>query len=247
MNGSRVTATARLDTAMTLLNCESLLLILGVPLVLLVFFSQVDILPIDTDDPIDFLVPGVLALAVLSTAFTNLAIAVGFDRDYGVLKRLGVTPLRHGELLTAKILVVLGVIAMQTVLIFATGILLGWSPQWSGIGLALPALVLAVVAFAGLGLALAGSFSGLVTLAAANGLYLLLLLFGGMIIPPEELPGPFEALAQLLPTGAFAEILQGSVGSQEAAPLSAWLILASWAIISPLLALKVFSWSPTQT
>ncbi len=231
---------------MMLRNGESLLLILGIPLVLLVFFSKVDLLPIDTEEPIDFLVPGILALAVLSTAFTNLAISVGFDREYGVLKRLGVTPLRHSELLFAKVLVVLGIIAMQAVLIFATGLALGWVPNWSGIGIALIALIPAVLAFAGLALALAGSLRGLVTLAAANGLYLLLLLLGGMVIPPEELPGPFETIALLLPTGAFAEILQGTLGVQESAGPSAWVVLLLWAIASPLLALRLFSWSPSE-
>lgn len=244
MKFTRIAATARLDATMTLRSGESLLLMLGIPLVFLAFFSSVDILPIEIDEPIDFLVPGVLALAVLSTALVNLAISVGFDREYGVLRRLAVTPLLRTELLLAKASVVFGIIMAQAALIIALGAILGFSPNWSGLALAAVSLLLAVLAFTGLALTIAGSLKGLTTLATANGLYLLLLLLGGMIIPPEELPGPFEALAGFLPTGAFAEILQGSIGTQASPATSTWLLLGAWALAAPMVAIWRFDWEP---
>ena len=142
-------AQLRLELALTFRNAESLLLTLGIPVVILVFFSVVDVLPIDGDD-VDFLAPGTLALAVLATAFANLAIATGFERSYGVLKRLGTTPLGRPRLVAAKALAVLVVIVVQVAVLAAAALALGWRPDVDALPL-VAALVLAVVAFTRLG------------------------------------------------------------------------------------------------
>ena len=117
----------RLELALLARNGESLLLTLGIPVLLLVFFANVDVLPID-GEPIDFLAPGVLALAILSTAFVNLAIGTGFEREYGVLKRLGATPLGRPRLLAAKTLAILVVEVVQIAVLWALALALGWDP-----------------------------------------------------------------------------------------------------------------------
>ena len=67
------------------------------------FFSVVDVLPKgDFRHSVDYLTPGVLALAVMSTGMVQLAIGTAFERQYGVLKRLGATPLGRPRLLAAK-------------------------------------------------------------------------------------------------------------------------------------------------
>jgi ABC-2 type transport system permease protein len=228
----------RLELALLARNGESLLLTLGIPVLLLVFFVNADVLPID-GEPIDFLAPGVLALAVLSTALVNLAIGVGFEREHGVLKRLGATPLGRPRLLAAKTLAILAVEAVQVAVLWLLALALGWEPDPE------PSLVVAIVlgtvACAGLGLCLAGSLKALVTLAAANGLYLVLLLLSGMVIPLEELPGPARAVARALPSGALAEAVRGAV-SEAATPGRAWAVLVAWAIAAPLLATRLFRW-----
>ena len=185
-------AQLRLELALLARNGESLLLTLGIPALLLVFFANVDVLPID-GEPIDFLAPGVLSLAILSTALVNLAIGTAFEREYGVLKRLGATPLGRPRLLAGKTLAILVVEVVQIAVLWALAVALGWDPAPE------PAFVLAVVlgtaAFAGLGLCLAGTLKALVALAAANGLYLVLLLLSGMVIPLDELPPPARAVA----------------------------------------------------
>src|SRR5688572_31729260 len=135
-------AQLRLELALTLRNGESLLLTIGIPVAVLVFFSLVDVLPID-GEPVDFLAPGTLALAVLATAFTNLAIGTGFDRSYGVLKRLGATPLGRPRLVAAKGVTVLAIIALQAVVLMATAFALGWEPDVEPVPL-VAATVLAV-------------------------------------------------------------------------------------------------------
>jgi ABC-2 type transport system permease protein len=198
------------------------------------------VLPID-GEPIDFLAPGVMALAVLSTAMVNLAIGTGFEREYGVLKRLGATPLGRPRLLVAKGAAVLAVQMVQLVVLAAVALALGWDPDPQPLSL-LVGVVLGTAACAGLGLCLAGSLKALVTLAAANGLYLLLLLLSGMVIPLDELPGPIQAVARALPSGALAEVVRGSLAEGATVPGRAWAVLVAWAIAAPLAAVRLFRW-----
>jgi ABC-2 type transport system permease protein len=232
-------AQLRLELTLLARNGESLLLTLGIPILLLVFFANVDVLPID-GEPIDFLAPGVLALAVLSTSLVNLAIATGFEREYGVLKRLGATPLGRPRLLIAKTLAILVVQVVQIAVLWLIALALGWDPdpRWGF----LAAVALGTMACAGLGLCLAGSLKALVTLAAANGLYLVLLLLSGMVIPLDELPGPARAVARGLPSGALAEAVRGTLTAGVTVPGRAWAVLAVWAIAAPLLATRCFRW-----
>jgi ABC-2 type transport system permease protein len=239
---SALVAQARTELRLNLRNGEQLLLTLGIPVLLLVFFSQVEVLPLPdgVDDPIDFLAPGVLALAVLSTAFTGLAIATGFERQYLVLKRLGTTPLGRPRLLAAKTAVVVVVELIQMAVLVPVALVLGWDPDVAPLPV-LAAVVMASVAFAGVALLMAGTLPGLVVLAAANGIYVVLLLFGDLVIPLDELPSGIAAVARLLPTAALAEILRGGFGDPGASG-SAWLVLAVWAVGAPLLAARFFRW-----
>ena len=232
-------AQLRLELTLLARNGESLLLTLGIPILLLVFFSQVDVLPID-GEPIDFLAPGILALAVLSASLVQLAIGTGFEREYGVLKRLGATPLGRPRLLAGKTLAILVVEAVQIAVLAAIAIALGWDPD-PRLAFVL-AVVLGTVACAGLGLCLAGSLKALVTLAAANGLYLVLLLLSGMVIPLEELPAPVQTIARALPSTALAEAVRGTLTAGATVPGRAWAVLVVWAILSPLLATRLFRW-----
>ena len=229
----------RLELALLARNGESLLLTLGIPALLLIFFSNVDVLPID-GDPIDFLAPGVLALAVLSTAFVNLAISTGFEREYGVLKRLGSTPLGRPRLLAAKGLAILAVEAVQIAVLWPLALLLGWDTSPSVV-LFVVSVVLGTAAFAGLALCLAGTQKALVTLAAANGIYLVLLLLSGMVIPPDELPDPIRAISCALPSGALAEVMRSTL-SDASVTGRAWGVLVLWAVAAPILASRLFRW-----
>lgn len=236
----RVLAQTRVELALTLRRGENVLLSLGIPVLLLVFFSAVDVLPTGTDDPIDFLAPGVLALAVMSTAMVGLGIATGFERQYGVLKRLGSTPLGRPALLTAKTLAILAVEVLQVTVLAAVSLTLGWRPSGSVATVAL-AMLLATVAFAGLGLLMAGRLRGEAVLAAANGLYLVLLLLGGMVIPVGELPGALRAVARALPAAALSDIVHAA-STAAVVPSRAWVVLAAWAVAAPLAAAATFRW-----
>ncbi len=224
-------------------NGEQLLVTLGIPLLLLGFFSAVDVLPTNEKDPVNFLVPGILALAVMSTSMVSLGIATGFERNYLVLKRLAATPLGTTRLITAKTLSIAAVEAVQMILLISLGFLLGWSPQQANWLLALCAVVLGTFAFAGIGLFLAGNLRGEVNLAATNGLYLILLLIGGIIFPLDKLPGALSAMSRCLPTAALSDVLRNSLMSAGEHTTSSWIVLLVWAIATPLLAAKTFKWN----
>lgn len=234
-------AQTRIELLLTLRRGESVLLTFLLPVLVLGFFSLVDVLPTGTDDPVDFLFPGVLALAVMSTALVSVAIATGFERQSGVLKRLGSTPLTRGQLLGAKTAAVVVIEVLQVAVLVVEGLALGYRFAGPDLLAALAAAVLATVAFAGVGLVLAGTLPALTTLAAANGLYLVLLLLGGMVVPLAELPAALRAVSQALPAGALAEVFHGALGPDHV-PGRAWVVLAVWAVVAPLAAARSFRW-----
>ena len=234
-------AQTKAELVLTLRRGESLLLVLGIPLLLLGFFASVDVLPKgDFHDSVDLLAPGILALAVMSTGMVQLAIGTAFERQYGVLKRLGSTPLGRPRLLGAKTLSILAVEVVQAVLLIALALALGWSP--SAHGGAVAAVLLGTVAFAGLGMLMAGTLRGELTLAAANGLYLVLLLISGMLVPLTSLPSALRSVAELLPSAALAQALVGTLSAGQSVPGKAWIVLAAWAVAAPVLAARLFRW-----
>jgi ABC-2 type transport system permease protein len=129
------------------------------------------------------------------------------------------------------------------ILLISLGFLLGWSPQQANWLLALIAVVLGTFAFAGIGLFLAGNLRGEVNLAATNGLYLILLLIGGIVFPLDELPGALSAISRCLPTSALSDVLRDALMSAGEHTTSSWIVLVVWAIAAPLLAAKTFKWN----
>jgi ABC-2 type transport system permease protein len=232
----------RTELTLSLRQGEQILVSLGIPLLILVFFSLVDVLPLPegVTEPVDFLTPGVLALAVMSSAMVSLGIGTGFERQYGVLKRLGSTPLGRPRLVAAKISAVLALQVVQVVAIIVVAVILGWRPD-GPVLLVVPAFVLGTAAFAGIGLLLAGTVRGTVNLALCNGLYLVLLLLGGMIIPLAELPSAIRVVAELLPAAALSEVMNSALRG-TGADAGAWTVLIAWAVLAPAAAARFFRW-----
>jgi ABC-2 type transport system permease protein len=246
-------AQLRAEVTMLFTNGETLFLTLGIPVVFLLFFSTVHVLPVGTERPVDFLVPGILALAVMSTAMTALGIGTGFERGYGVLKRLGATPLGRPRLLGAKLVAIVGVELVQAAVLVAVGYGLGWDPGGSGgsggsgtsgalVGAAVGAMVLGTVAFGGIGLLLAGTLRALVNLAVVNALFVVLLLLGGMLIPLGKLPAGLADAAKVLPASALADALHRALGQGTPVPARDWIVLLVWAAAAPVAAGLTFRW-----
>jgi ABC-2 type transport system permease protein len=220
-------AQLRVELVLTLRRGESLLITVVVPVVLLVFFGAV------AANPPDFLVPGLLALAVMSTSMVSLGIATAYERYYGALKRLLGSPLPRASLIAAKTLSVLAIELVQMlVLAIMARVMFGWTPRGSLVE-ALIALVLGSATFAGLGLLMAGSLRAELTLAVANGLYLIFLLLGGFILPLDRLPGPVGAAAHLLPAAALSDATRAALSDGSAqGVLGPLALLAAWAVVT---------------
>jgi ABC-2 type transport system permease protein len=236
-----ISAQTRVEILLTLRRAESLLVTIVIPLGILVFFTKVDAVNTTLQDPVDFLVPGVLALAVMSSAMVSLGIATGYERRYGVLKRLGSTPFSRASLLTAKTLNVLALEVVQTVAILVTGIALGWDAS-GGLIAAVGLLLLGTIAFAGIGMLLAGTLRAEANLAVANGLFLALLFLGGMAYPLHKLPDALETFAKGLPAAALSETLRGVLDRGASFPVGELVVLVIWAIAAPLAAARWFRW-----
>jgi ABC-2 type transport system permease protein len=239
---SRLVVHARAELVLQLRNGEQLLVAFGIPIGLLVFFGVVDVLPVEGTDRIGFLVPGIVALAVMSSAMVAMGIATGFERSYLVLKRLAVTPLGRPALVGAKIVVIAVVELLQLAAVAGVGAALGWAPTWSGLGCAAIAVAAGTAAFAGIGLSLAGRLRGPLNLAVQNALYLVLLLTGGLVFALDRLPGPAASAARLLPAAALADALRDAFGLVDGG-LRPWFVLGVWAVLAPVAAVRLFRWS----
>jgi ABC-2 type transport system permease protein len=236
-----VLAHAAMETRLMLRNGEQLLLAVVIPVIVLVGgVYGADRLDLGLSHaPVDVFTPGVLALAVMSTSFTSLAIATGFERRYGVIKRLGSSPLPRSGLLAGKVLGLLLVEALQLVVLGGVGFALGWDPAPGWIG-AFLAVVAGTAAFASLGLFLAGVLRAEATLAAANLVYLLLLA-GGAVVLPASVYGGASTWVTWLPSGALGDamrtaLIDGAVAWGDLA------VLVGWALLGTFLTARTFRW-----
>ncbi len=240
--GRQVWAQTQVELLMTLRRGESVLITLIVPAILLIFFTSLNIVPTTNEKAVDFLLPGMLALAVMATGMVSLGIATAYERYYGVLKRLGSSPLPRSGLIIAKVISVLALEVIQIIVLVGVAMLFyGWRPIGSPL-LALLVMAIGTITFSALGLAMAGALRAEITLAGANALYLLFLLLGGGILPLSHLPAPLAAFAQILPAAALTQALQASLSSGAAFPSFALTILVAWAIIILLIAVRTFQW-----
>ena len=237
----QVLAQAAMESKLMLRNGEQLLLAVVIPVIVLIGgVTGAERVGIElTHDPIDVFTPGVLALAVMSTAFTSLAIATGFERRYGVIKRLGSSPLPRSGLLAGKVGALLGIEAMQVVVISTVAFVLGWDPAPGVVGAVL-ALVAGTAAFASLGLFVAGVLRAEATLAAANLVYLLLMA-GGAVVLPSSAYGAFGDVVVWLPSGALGDAMREALidGAIAWGDLG---VLLGWAVIGTVLTVKTFKW-----
>ncbi len=240
-----IAAQAALETRTLLRNGEQLLLTLVIPLLLLAAFSLEPLVNFGAGlSRVDFLTPGIIALAVMSTAFTSQAIATGFERRYGVLKRLGATPLSRGGLIAAKTATVIAVELLQGALILLVALAIGWRPDAAATGiLVAPLLILlGTAAFSGLALLMAGTLRAEATLAAANLVYVVLLGVGGVVFPLTKFPASARPLLELLPTGALSTGLRDVLQHGTAFPAGNAVTLAIWAAAAIALAARTFRW-----
>jgi ABC-2 type transport system permease protein len=238
-------ALAAYEFRLVLRRGEGLLITFVIPAGVLLVFSSFDTSGgSGSGDPVDRLLPGSVSLAIIAASLVSLAISTGFERQYGVIKRLGGSPAGTSVVVAAKTASVVIVELVQLVLLvgIAAG-LLGWaagpgaSPQ-----LVLAGLVLGTIAFAGLGLLMAGTLRAEATLALANLLFLVALILGGIVLPLDRLPAPVASIAHDLPAAALTQVLSIGFGSTTGDATEPLAILTGWAVLFAVLAARYFRW-----
>ena len=240
-------ALAALELKLTARRGENILATIIIPIAVLLFFAGTSVIPQATH-PVDFLLPGSICLGLIAAGTVNLGIATGYDRSYGVLKRLGGSPLPRWGLIAAKLIAVsvLEVVQVVALLVVAV-VVLGWAPgaAWSPL-LFLAALALGTAAFAGLGLLLAGTLRAEATLALANALFLAFLMLGGVILPIDHLPAFLQPIATVLPASALSSLIRAGLDSGGAGAATSIVqplaIRAAWAVAAIALAARRFRW-----
>jgi ABC-2 type transport system permease protein len=234
----RVLAQARFDARILLRNGEQLLLTIILPALLLVGLTLASVPDLGAGRRIDVVAPGVLALAILSTAFTGQAIGTAFDRRYGVLRLLGTTPLGRTGLLAGRVLAVVAVEVVQVVVLGALALGLGWRPDAAGLLLWPLVAIVGTATFVALGLLLAGTLRSESVLAAANLLWVLLVALGGVVVPVS---GGLGRVAAALPSGALGTASRAALqhGRLDVAALA---VLVAWGVAGSLAAARWFRW-----
>nr|AAC82553.1 unknown [Mycolicibacterium smegmatis MC2 155] len=226
-----------LELRLLLRTAKQLLLTMFIPITLLIGLT---LLPLGSfgDDRAGAFTPAIMALAVISTAFTGQAIAVAFDRRYGALKRLGATALPVWGIIAGKSLAVVAVVFLQAVLLGAIGVALGWRPPLAGLALGAVIIALGTAGFAAMGLLLGGTLRSEIVLALANLLWFVFAGFGALTLETEAVPSALAWVARLTPSGALTEALS------QAMTLSVdWFgiaVLAVWGGVSAVCALRLF-------
>ncbi|HVW80348.1 MAG TPA: ABC transporter permease [Mycobacteriales bacterium] len=235
-----VLAQTAMETKLILRNGEQLLLTIAIPVALLVLFAKAPIAHIPKPR-IEFMAPGVFGLAVMSTAFTGQAIGTGFERRYGVLRRLSTTPLSRAGLLAAKTSAVLLVEVLQAVMLCIVAAVLGWHPHGSAAA-AIGLVLLGTACFSALALLMAGTLRAEATLAGANLFYLVSLGLGGVAYPLSDYSHGVQDALGLLPLTALSGGLRAVLDHGSAVPLHDWLTLLVWAAIGVTAAVRWFRW-----
>jgi ABC-2 type transport system permease protein len=230
-------AQTRIETLLIVRHGEQALLTLIIPIALLIGMSTIHIG--DLPEPrVNSVMPRILALAVMSTAFTGQAIALGFDRRYGVLKRLSATALPRWTLISGRVLATLLVVALQAVVLSVTALFLGWSPALTGLLPGIGLLVLGTLAFGAAGVLVGGALRPEIVLALANAIWFVLLLAGGLALPADDLPGPLAVIAGFLPSGALAEALDAVLVHSALPGAQPILVLLAWGVACGATALR---------
>lgn len=230
-------AQTTLELKLLLRNGEQLLLTMFIPITLLIGLCLLPVGDLGTSR-VDTVVPAVMMVAVMSTAFTGQAIAVGFDRRYGALKRLGATPLPKWGIIAGKSAAVVLVVALQALLLGAIGLALGWRPTVVGLLLGAVVLALGTITFAAMGLLLGGTLRAEIVLALANILWFVMVGVGSIVFVTDDVPAALHTGARLIPSGALAHALRSALESGVD-----WLsivVLTVWAAVAGTAAAKTF-------
>jgi ABC-2 type transport system permease protein len=158
----------------------------------------------------DFFVPGILAYAVISTTFVNMAISTAILRDEGVLKRMQGTPLPRWAYVAGRIGSTVAIVALMTTFTLALGAAAyGVHVRGATIPAVALILVLGTAAFTTLGIGIVRFIPNAEAAPAVVNLAILPLTFiSGIWFVTDKMPQWLLDIANVFPIRALADALQ---------------------------------------
>jgi len=195
------------------------------------------------------LLAGMLGYGTANTTFAGLALILVARRETGILKRIRSTPLPAATYLTAVLVSIMIVFALQAASLFVLGRLLKSTP-WPGhlLSLAL-ALALGAAAFAGLGVAATGFIRSLEgSSAVVNVLVLPMAFLSGSFGPTRHYPQALRVIGDVLPLKHLLDLVNGVYlhGRHIWDKPGAVAVLVGWGALGIGVALRRFRWEPRE-
>jgi ABC-2 type transport system permease protein len=194
---------------------------------------------------IDFVVPGLLGMTIMGGGIWGLGFSIVDQRRRNLLKRLVATPMSRAEYLGSYVISRLVLLAIEGIVLLGASLLLFGVPLRGGLGAVSAIVVVAALAFGGLGLLIA---SRPTTIEGVSGLMNLTMLpmwvLSGVFFSSENFPRAIQPFIKILPLTATNDALRASM--LRGVPLPAlWpqlLILLAWMIVCFTIALRIFRW-----
>jgi ABC-2 type transport system permease protein len=229
-------------------NRQTVFFTVAFPMLMMVMFGSMgtsDWRGTGGTDYMPFLLGGIIGMAVLSSAFENLSQNLVKEREMGILKRLGGTPLSRSTILSSKILSAAVIILLQVVVLVAVGVAffgieVGGKPlELLGI------LALGIAAFTSLGFALACLVRSTSTASvASHAAYIPMLFACGAFFPMEATPEILQEAAKFLPLTYFLDPLRDTIGGGGLLEgnLVAIGVLLLWMIAGFAVSVRMFRW-----
>lgn len=221
-------------------NGEQILLLIVIPLIVLFTLTRTAVIGGE-----QWSVPQALSvslsISIIAAGFTSLAISTAFERRSGTLLAMGVTPLTRIELVLGKGISIFLLAAVSAVVLASASIILGWRPELLALT-ALPIMLLGILSVSGIAFLLAGTCRAELVLALANGIFVIAMIFGGIIFQFE---GFLQFVTNLFPPAAIYELLTGAIGGARETVdsyLLPLLVLSIWAVAGNLIAARLFRW-----
>lgn len=191
--------------------------------------------------------PALAVFATASASYTNLAITTGYQRDYGILKRVRGTPLPPWIYIAGKVATAVLVGAIAAAIMLAIGFLF-YDLQLAAVRI--PAVVVTFLtgaaSFAALGMLLAAvTSSGESATAIAQATLLPLAFFSGNFFVSSDLPGWMTRLADIFPLSHFNQAFFAPFDPAASGVSFEWLhlaIMAAWGITGAVLTVRLFKW-----
>ncbi len=229
---------------------------IALPLMFLVIFN---LLFGDADIELDgstvsgstFYVPGIAALAVISAAYTNIAMMVAIERDRGLLKRTRGTPLPAWAFLLGKIAHAVLIALLLVVIVTAAGALFyDVDVPTNTMPAFIVTLAVGAAVFCSLGLAVTALIGNAdAAPAIVNGTILPLLFISDVFIPLEDAPAWLHRIGDIFPVKHFAEALQVAFNPFETGSgfeLGHLAVMGAWGVAGLVVAVRFFSWEPRR-